>query len=351
MSENVANTIPTENTAICEHCGMKVKADAQFCSSCGKPVIAKPTKIFCQTCGTELEDGEMFCPKCGSSSSANKNAEALNNIAAYNESIAIQQPKKTKKKKFLNILLISLAVAVALALLTFFVVIPEVNYRMACAEMNKGNYDAAYSAFVDLGDYRDSKDMLDECNYQKACDSLDRDLYSVAIELFEDLHDYKDSDEKVLQAKYEYVLKNKNNYNETTYDYLLDLKRNSYKDSSRIYDDLYEWRVEVFAWNTSENGTSDNDTISRYKAVYCHFRLTGGTPDGSTRISYSVKRPNGNTDDRDYFDFDMYDGSEAWWGFPDGLYAYPEYGTSGTLSVQFYDDDGNLIGSGSVWIQ
>lgn len=98
MSENTTNTIPAENTAICEHCGMKVKADAQFCSACGKPVIAKPTKIFCQTCGTELEDGEMFCPKCGSSSSANKNAEALNNIVAIMNQLQLSNRRKPKRK-------------------------------------------------------------------------------------------------------------------------------------------------------------------------------------------------------------------------------------------------------------
>ena len=116
MSENMANTIPTENTAICEHCGMKVKADAQFCSSCGKSVIAKPTKIFCQTCGTELEDDEMFCSKCGSSTSQNKNAEALNNIAAYNASLDAAITQKPKKKKVWKVLLILLGVLTALAI-------------------------------------------------------------------------------------------------------------------------------------------------------------------------------------------------------------------------------------------
>ena len=313
MSESTVNSIPTENTAICEHCGMKVKANAQFCSACGKPVISKPLKIFCQTCGTELSDDEMFCPKCGSSTSQNKNAEALNNIAAYNASLDTTIKQKPKKKKWWKVLLIIIGLLAALAVVGYFVILPEYNYQEACSALKRGSY-------------------------------------SYAISCFEDLGDYKDSQTKILEAKYRYVENNLDNSNRTTFDYLKELKYESYKDSAEIYEDLYEWKIEVFAWNSSENGTTNNSSISKYKAIYCHFRLTGGTPGGSTRVSYSVKRPNGDTDDRDYFDFDMYDGSEAWWGFPDGLYAYPEYGTTGTVSVQFYDEDNNLIGTGSVRI-
>lgn len=313
MSESTVNSIPTENTAICEHCGMKVKADAQFCSACGKPIISKPLKIFCQTCGTELSDDEMFCPKCGSSTSQNKNAEALNNIAAYNASLDTTIKQKPKKKKWWKVLLLIIGILAALAVVGYFVILPEYNY-------------------------------------QEACDALKRGSYSYAISCFEDLGDYKDSQDKILESKYRYVEDNLDNSNHTTFDYLKELKYENYKDSAEIYEDLYEWKIEVFAWNSSENGTTDNSSISKYKAIYCHFRLKGGIPGGSTRVSYTVKRPNGNNDDRDYFDFDMYDGSEAWWGFPDGLYAYPEYGSAGTVSVLFYDEDNNLIGTDSVRI-
>ena len=351
MSENVTNTIPTENTAICEHCGMKVKADAQFCSACGKPVIAKPSKIFCQTCGTELEDGEMFCPKCGSSSSANKNAEALNNIAAYNESITTQQPKKTKKKKLLNILFISLGSLVALALLAFFVVIPEVNYRMACSEMKKGNYDAAYSAFVDLGDYRDSKDMLDECGYQEACDKLDKNQYSAAIDLFEDLGDYKDSETKILECKYCYVEDNLNNYDRTTFQYLKELKGKYYKDSADIYEDLYDWKVTVVAVNSSEDdSTTHKESISKYRAVYFHIKVEGGEPGETIRLQAKATLPNGRVDEY-VFDSEWSDGDNVWYGYYEGIYTYPEYGDTGTMQCRFYNySTGELLGSGSVRI-
>ncbi len=308
---NTAN-IPNENTAICEHCGMKVKTDAQFCSSCGKPVKVATAKIFCQTCGTEIETDEMFCPKCGSATSQNKNVEALNNIAAYNQNIVAETPKVTRKHNFLKISLISLGIIIVFALLTYFIIIPEINYQDACDILEKGRYTAAIDAFKSLGDY-------------------------------------KDSETKINEAKYAYVNENKDNQNNTTYDYLLDLRQEYYKDSADIYDELYEWKAEVYAWNSTENGKNNNSSISKYKSVYCHFTVSGGTPGESTRVTYEVTLPNGNESD-DTFNFDIYDGEDLWWGYENSIYLYPEYGLAGTLKVKFYDDNGNLIGSSSIRI-
>ena len=314
MSENITNTIPTENTAICEHCGMKVKADAQFCSSCGKPVIAKPTKIFCQTCGSELEDGEMFCPKCGSSSSANKNAEALNNIAEYNASLNTAITQKPKKKKVWKVLLIILGVIMALMLVGYFVILPEYNY-------------------------------------QEACDALKRGSYSYAISCFEDLGDYKDSKTKISESKYRYVNDNLDNSDYTTYEYLKDLKYESYKDSSEIFEDLYSWRVTIEAINSSEDdSTTNKESISKHKPVFCHFILEGGEPGESVRLQAKASRPNGS--DSEYtFDEEWSDGQSGWYGWEDGIYAYPEYGAAGNMQFRFYNyETGELLGSGSVRI-
>jgi uncharacterized OB-fold protein len=155
MSELESTVQVGEDMKVCNQCGAKIKANAQFCSACGKPVIAKPSKIFCQTCGTELEDGEMFCPKCGSSTSQNKNADALNNIAAYNESL--NQPKPKSKKKTA---LIVFAVVIVLGLILGIVAIPEIKYQQANDYQESGNYLTAYNMFVELGDYKKSEDEV-----------------------------------------------------------------------------------------------------------------------------------------------------------------------------------------------
>ena len=168
MSETSNNNILTENIAICEHCGMKVKVDAQFCSACGKPVIAKVTKIFCQTCGTELGEDEMFCPKCGSTTSQNKNAEVLNNITAYNTTLELQPKRKSKMK------MLAIIVAVLIVCIIGFVVLalPEIKYRQANQYQEDGLYHSAYEMFVELDDYKKSEDEVTATVMLWAADSL-----------------------------------------------------------------------------------------------------------------------------------------------------------------------------------
>lgn len=93
MSELESTVQMGEDMKVCNQCGAKVKADAQFCSACGRPMNIAATKKFCARCGTELSDEEMFCHNCGSPTSQSRDVEVMNNIAAYNNSIG--KPKKT----------------------------------------------------------------------------------------------------------------------------------------------------------------------------------------------------------------------------------------------------------------
>ena len=93
MSELESTVQVDEDMKVCNQCGAKVKADAQFCSACGRPMNIAATKKFCARCGTELTDEEMFCHNCGSPTSQSRDVEVMNNIAAYNNSIG--KPKKT----------------------------------------------------------------------------------------------------------------------------------------------------------------------------------------------------------------------------------------------------------------
>ena len=60
MSEPNVTSIPTENTSICQHCGVKVKADAQFCPYCGQTVIITPTKAFCEEYRTGVNEAAQM---------------------------------------------------------------------------------------------------------------------------------------------------------------------------------------------------------------------------------------------------------------------------------------------------
>lgn len=237
-------------------------------------------------------------------------------VSAPHVSAPISQPAKTteypKTKKIAKILLIIAAVIAVLAI-CLTLAVPEIKYQEACSTLKDGDHVSA-------------------------------------IQMFEDLDCYKDSEEKISEAMYSYVLKHKNNDDTTTFDYLKKLKKQDYKDSSRIYENLYAWEIIVFAVNSSENDLStDNNSISKHSSVYFHIRLTGGEPNASMRITVKSTLPNGNSGEYT-FDNKWTDEDTGWYGWYDGIYEYPEYGATGTLQCKFYDDDGNLIGMGSVRI-
>lgn len=186
--------------------------------------------------------------------------------------------------------------------------------------------------------------------YNDACTKLDNGFYEEAIEIFKDLDGYKNSEEKILEAKYEYILQNHNNDNRTTYTYLKELKKIDYKDCVNLYKKLYEWKITVIAINSSENDeTTFNNSISKYDAVYFHLKLTGGEPGESVRITAKPTFPDGEVGEY-VFEEKWRDGDILWYGWSGSIYENPQYGQTGTLRCNFYDDQGNLIGAGSVSI-
>ena len=53
----------------CAACGAENLAEAKFCTNCGSPLEASPSKTepvrYCHTCGTENSPEAQFCTKCG----------------------------------------------------------------------------------------------------------------------------------------------------------------------------------------------------------------------------------------------------------------------------------------------
>ena len=260
------------------------------------------------------------------------------------------------------------------------------RYLFAVMEYENKNYEAAYENFYIVRDYKDSLEkakataleyskllfeskeytkviqwyektedydknasFYKEACYKFAVECFTDKSYDQAIKYFDKAGDYNDAIEQKKSAKYGYVNAHKNNDDNTTFEYLKELKAANYKDSASIYKDLYSWKV-TSVFNTSENDTNNMTSISKYKPIYCHITLSGGTPNESTKIKYQVSRPNGTTDSMDSFDGEWYDSYSGDWYFEDGLYSNPAYGETGTLSVKYYDDAGNLIGSASVRI-
>lgn len=217
-----------------------------------------------------------------------------------------------------------------------------------------GNWDAAMKIFTQIvNNYEshasNSKEMLKECQYQQACALLEVGEYKQAVSLFVELDRYNDSISKANEARYSYVLTHKNNDDKTTYEYLKALKTARYSNADSIYKELYDWKITVLGWNSDPNSTTYKTSISKYNPVYCHFKLTGGTPGETTVIHITGSLPNGNSIDYT-FSYATEDGWVGWFGWSDGIYNNPQYGTTGSIYLTFYDRYGIKIGTASVRI-
>ena len=116
---------------------------------------------------------------------------------------------KRKTKKVLKIVIPSVCAAIVLALVITKVIIPNSklknDYNSAVALMENGEYDEAYTAFTDLGDYKDSKDKALDAQYNAASALLNGGKFSEAYEAFTNLGDYKDSKDKAADAKVQII--------------------------------------------------------------------------------------------------------------------------------------------------
>ena len=86
-----------------------------------------------------------------------------------------------------------LAVAVSLILAFSLSACDSQDYSKAMSAYEAGNYSEALAVFEELGDYKDSADMINACNYGAACELQGNGEYGEAAKIFEELGDYKDS--------------------------------------------------------------------------------------------------------------------------------------------------------------
>lgn len=101
-------------------------------------------------------------------------------------------------KKFLQTMSI-LLLASSLLLLT--TACDSSDYKKAVELYEYGQYDQAIAMFEQLGDYKDSAQMVQTCTYGKAKSFYDAGKYAEAIPLFEKTQDYQDSADLIKKAK------------------------------------------------------------------------------------------------------------------------------------------------------
>lgn len=216
---------------VCKHCGEEITSNSKYCNFCGKkiPVIKeKPIKKE-KTIETEIA------------------TEVL-------------------EKKKIKILPIFISFAVVIILITsLYYLFPIFKYESATKKFNQGSYLEAQAIFLELEDFKDSKQKVIECKYNIASEYLENKKYLASLNIFEEIKDYSDSYQKIIEATY---LLGKEFYNSKDFSNAINyLNRiTDYKDAKKIIiDSKYEFSIQKYNDGSFISAKMYLEEISDYK--------------------------------------------------------------------------------------
>lgn len=228
----------------------------------------------------------------------------------------IQSISSAQSRKIRRGIITATTSVVALGLIIVlgtFVIVPNVKYAIATSYANSGQYEDAIAAFEELGDFKDSPKRAIQCevdaceiqmrnalgsdNFDEACKSAqtltgldggwDRlePIAEAAAESFMQQQDYEKAStwfafarntESHMDAMYQYAVRHFDHDDLTTYNYLKELRKDNYKDSSSLYDQLYKWQFE-FGITTSEQAIDQSTWEGKnFGNVYAFAKATNG---------------------------------------------------------------------------
>ncbi|MBR3416803.1 MAG: tetratricopeptide repeat protein [Clostridia bacterium] len=205
-----------------------------------------------------------------------KKEQARESERAKKEKIA-ERKKRTRKTVKVIAVVAAVALVLAGAVVALVLNLDNIKYAIANGKMNGGAYDEAISMFDGLGDFKDSKDLVNECNYRKAEQLLENGDYESAKNLFDRLAGYKDSKDYSQECDYrtaEQLLENKDYQNAANiYEKII-----TYKDSKKRHDEcLYNQANDLFSVEKYEDALnlfvqiqSDYDVGSKIDDCYYH---------------------------------------------------------------------------------
>jgi tetratricopeptide (TPR) repeat protein len=165
--------------------------------------------IWICTCGGINDDIELTCSICHQ----NKekifdllNKDKLKKIIEYNNQITEEKTRlkqeeerkqnlqrKVKRNKCIIITMIIIILCVACGFFIHYYIKPYYGYNKAVHLMDNGKYQEACSILENLGDYKDSKDLIIESKYSHALSLIDSGKHEEAYSILIKLGNYKDS--------------------------------------------------------------------------------------------------------------------------------------------------------------
>ncbi len=226
-----------------------------------------------------------------------------------------------------------------------------VYLKLAQKYYDESNYKKAADSYACIYNSDKTSDLYYNICYEFGKQLLEENKYSEAISRFEMCSEKYDIGDLVNEAMYGYVKANKDStdiQSKTSdfYKYIKKLKKINYKNTEKIYNEVYAWKATIVVNDDEDDETTDMDSISKYNNWYFHVSLSGGAPGASTKLTRKGFFPDGEVL-KSSWDGKWEDGySGTCWFY----YNTPEYGKQGTFTLKIYDSNGNKIGEKSVKI-
>lgn len=233
-------------------CGCLNWNDEKVCSQCGvskewlQQNISEDTlkfqKIIAQR---EAEIIKEDFQKKAQQEKERQKEEFRNRQETYKKQIKKQKNRKNLKRLIAIISVLAVATGITLGVIYFL--IPYISYLTAKDSLNNGQYDVAITQFEKMGDFLDSKDLLNKSIYNKADNMYKNGNKQESANLFKSLANYSDSQQKYYDIEYERAGKY---YSEKDYMNAADIYRElgTYLDCEKrlnaAYENIYNDAVE-----------------------------------------------------------------------------------------------------------
>ncbi len=217
--------------------------------------------MVCKHCDKEITNNSKYCNFCG------KKIPVIKEKPIKKEkTIETKIATEVLEKKKIKILPIFISFAVVIILITsLYFLFPILKYESATKNFNQGSYLEAQAIFLELEDFKDSKQKVIECKYNIASEYLENKKYLESLNIFEEIKDYSDSSQRIIETTY---LQGKKFYDSKLFLSAIDyLNRISdYKDAKNIIlDSKYEYALQKYKEGSLDTAKEYFEQISSYK--------------------------------------------------------------------------------------
>ncbi len=207
--------------------------------------------------------------------------------------------------------------------------INECAYLKATDYLDAGEYKKAADIFIDIFEYKDSKEQKLKCNYLLGKEYMEKAKYTLAVTEFLRADGYADSDDLANTCKYYYCCEHIDNPDDKTRAYLKDLEAVNYTGADSLTKSVEEWKVSF-----KELAANDYE-------VKLELEFSGGPKEGMTgyrAVSY----------DRSGNSYSLVGSRKIVSGSKDTISYKNSSSTSASatlLRIEIYDSNGNKIGT------